>query len=58
MTLSGTTTPGQKKSRSNGNEGLICIHQSSSTTGASLSDCLVSYPRYSLGGGSYPCAEM
>ena len=34
---------------SDGNEGVLCIPQSSSITGASLSDCLVSYPGHSLG---------
>ena len=40
-----------------GNEGVLHIPQSSSITGATPSDCLVSYPRNSLG-ESYPFAEM
>ena len=41
---------------SNGNEGVLRIPQSSSKTGTSPSDCLVSYPGHSWG-GSYPSAE-
>ena len=41
---------------SNGNEGLLCIPQSSSIIWASPSDFLVSYPGYSLG-ESYSSAE-
>ena len=40
-----------------GNEGALCIPQSSSITGTSPSDCLVSYPGHSLG-ESYPSAEV
>ena len=43
-TLSGATTLGQSGPRSNGNEGVLHIPQSSSITGTSPSDCLVSYP--------------
>ena len=42
--LSGTSTPGQNGSESNGNEEVLHIPQSSSITGASLLDYLVSYP--------------
>ena len=35
---------GQSGPGNDGNEGLVRIRQSSSITGASLSDCLVSYP--------------
>ena len=42
---------------SDANEGVRCIPQSSSITGASPSDCLVSYPGHSLE-QSYPSAEM
>ena len=35
---------------SDSNEGVLRIPQSSSITGTSLSDCLVSYPGHSLGG--------
>ena len=57
-TLSGATTPVQSKPGSNGNEGVLCIPQSSSITGTSPSDCLVSYPEHLLGGGSYPSVEL
>ena len=55
-TLSGATTPSQSWPGSNGNEGVLCIPQSSSITGTSPSDCLVSYTGHSLV-GSYPSAE-
>ena len=55
-TLSGAITPGQSRTDSNGNQGLLHIPQSSSIIGTSPSDCLVSYPRHSLG-ESYPSAE-
>ena len=48
--LSGATTPGQSGSESDGNEGVLRIPQSSGITGTVPSDCLVSYPRHSLGG--------
>ena len=48
--LSSATTPGQSGPRSDGNEGVLRIPQSSSTAGTSPSDCLVSYPGHSLGG--------
>ena len=54
MTLLGATTPGQSGSRSDGNERVLRIPQSSSITGFSLSDCLVSYPGHSLGRGLTP----
>ena len=47
---SGATTPGQSGPGSNGNEGVFRILESSSITGTSPSDCLVSYPGHSLGG--------
>ena len=50
-------TPGQSGSRSDANEGILCIPQSSSITGTSPSDCLVSYPGHPLGVGTYPSAE-
>ena len=40
-----------------GNKGVLHTPQSSSIIGTSPSDCLVSYPGHSLGGGSYPSAE-
>ena len=54
-----TTTSGQSEPVSNGNEEILHILQSSKT-GASQSECLVSYPGYSLrmGGGANPTAEM
>ena len=42
-TLSGATTPSQSGHGSNGNEGVLCIPQSSSITKALPSDSLVSY---------------
>ena len=57
--LSGATTSGQSRPGSNGNEGVLHIPQSSSITGTSPLDCLVSYPGHSfVGGRSYPYAEM
>ncbi len=41
--LSGATIPGQSGSGSNSNEGVLCIPQNPSITGASPSDSLVSY---------------
>ena len=49
--ISGATTPGQSEPVSDDHEGVLCIPQSSIITGASPSDCLVSYPGYSLGVG-------
>ena len=48
------TIPGQSGPGSNGNKGVLCIPQSSSITGTSPSECLVSYPGHSLGGGVLP----
>ena len=48
-TLSGASTPGQSGPRSDGNEGVLCILQSTEITEASPSDCLVSYPGHSVG---------
>ena len=42
--LSGATTPGQSGLRSKGNKRVLYIPKSSSITGTSPSDCLVSYP--------------
>ena len=50
-TLLGATTLGQSEPGSDGNEGVLCIPQSSSITGTSLSDYLVSCPGHLLGGG-------
>ena len=49
--LSGATTPGQSGPRSDGNEGVLSIPQSSSITGAFPSDCLISCPEYLWGRG-------
>ena len=43
-TLLAATTSGQSEPGSDGNEGVPHIPQSSSITGTSLSNCLVSYP--------------
>ena len=48
---------GKSGPESDGNKGVLRIPQSSWITGASQLDCLVSYPRHSLG-VSYPFAEM
>ena len=58
MALSGATTPGQNRPGSIGNEGVFRIPQSSSITGTSPSDCLVSYPGHWLEKGSYSSAEV
>ena len=55
--LSCATIPGQSGPRSDGNEGVLRIPQSSSITGTSPSDCLVSYPGHSLGGVLPLCRE-
>ena len=56
--LSDATTPGQSGPGSNSNEGVLHISQSSSITGTSPSDCLVSYPGHLLREvGSYLSAE-
>ena len=55
--LSGATTPGQSGPGSNGNKEGLCFPQSSSITGTSPSDSLVSYPGHSLG-RSYTSAEV
>ena len=53
-TLSGTTSPGQSRTGSNGNEGVLCNPQSSSITGASKSECFFSYSGKMLWGGDLP----
>ena len=58
-TLSGTITPGQSGLGINGNAGVLRISQRSSITGASQSDCFVSYPGHLFAGwGSYLSAEI
>ena len=47
-TLSGATTPGPSTPGSDGNIGILCTLQSSSITGTSPSDCLVSYQGHSF----------
>ena len=54
--LSGATTQGQSGPGGDVNKRVIRIPQSPSVTGASPSDCLVSYPGHTLG-KSYPSAE-
>ena len=44
----GATSQSQSAPGSDGNEGVLCIPQSSSITGTSPLDCLVSYPGHSL----------
>ena len=56
-TLSGATNPDQSGPGSDGNEEVLRIHQSSSITETSPSDCLVPYPRHSLR-ESYHSAEI
>ena len=57
-TLLDVTTPGQSRPGNNGNEGVLGIPQSSSITGASPLDFLVSYPEHSLKVvESYPSAQ-
>ena len=56
--LSGAIILGHSGPGSGGNEGVLRVPQSSNITGTSPSDCLVSYPGYSLGVGSYPSSEV
>ena len=58
--LTGVTTLSQSGPGNDGNEEVLGIPQSSSITGTSPSDCLVSYPGYSMQGRerSYPSAEV
>ena len=55
--LSGATTLAKSGLGCDGNEEVLYIPQSSSITGASPSDCLMSYPLNSLV-GSYLPVEM
>ena len=57
MGLSGATTPGQSGPKSDGNEEILNIPQSSSITETSPSDCLVSHPGHLLR-RSYSFADM
>ena len=58
-TLSGATTLGYNRPGSHCNKGVLCIPKSSSISGTSLSDCLVSYLGHTLRWGvSYLAAEM
>ena len=54
------TTPGQSGPGTDGNQRVLILPQSSTITGTSPSNCLVSYPGHwlLLGGGSYPSAEV
>ena len=57
-TLSGATTHAKCGPGNDCNEGVLHIPQSSSITGTSPSDCLVSFSGHSLvGWGSYPSTE-
>ena len=49
--------PGKSEPGSDGNEGVLCIPQSSSIPGASPSDCLVLYPGHSLVGVLTLCRD-
>ena len=55
-TLSGATTSSHSGPENDGNERLLCIPQSSSVTGASPPESLMSYTGYSLV-ESYPSVE-
>ena len=57
MILLGATTTGRSGSGSDGNEEVLWISQSSSISGASPSDCLISFPGHSLE-ESYPFTDM
>ena len=52
--LSGATTLSPSEPGSDGNEGVLRILQSSSVTGTSPLDCLMSYTGHSLRGGLTP----
>ena len=56
-TLSGSTTPGQSRPGSDGKEGVLYIPQSSSITGTSPSDGLVSHPGHLFRGGLTPLLQ-
>ena len=56
-TLSSATTFSQSEPGSNSNEGVLYIPKCFSFTGASPSDCLVSYPQHLLG-EFYPSVQM
>ena len=55
MTLSSAITLGQSEPESNGNEGILCIHQSSSINVVSQSDYLMS--QRTLVGGVLLCKD-
>ena len=57
MSLSGATSPNQSEPGSDGSKGVLRNPLRSSITGASSSDCLVSYPGQTLE-ESYPSEEM
>ena len=56
-TLSCAITPKQSGLGSDGNKGVLCIPQSSSITGTSPLDCLVSYTGHSFRGVLPLCRE-
>ena len=49
MILSGTTSSGQRGPKTDGNDGVVPIPQSSKNTGVSQSNCLMSYTGRSFG---------
>ena len=55
--VTGVTILCQSEPENEGNEGVLCIPQSSNITGASPSDCLVLYLGHSLG-EFYPSAAI
>ena len=58
ISRTGDNSPGHCEPGSNDNEGILLIPQRSSITGASPSDCLMSYLGHSLWGGSNSSADM
>ena len=51
--LSGAAIPSQRETESDDYKGVFPIPQSSSITGVSAADCLMSYPGHSLVEGSF-----
>ena len=57
MNLKSAVILGHSGPGNDGNKEVLCIFQSSSITGASPSDCLMSYSGHLLG-ESYPSADV
>ena len=57
-TLPDAIIPGLSGRGNDSNEGMFCIPQSSSITGASPADCLMSYSRHSLVGVLPLCRDV